>query len=67
MRCLQAALASLPEDQREVIQRHYLQDQSFEEIAHALGRTKDAIRGTCYRARRNLRALMGRSSLYFSG
>ena len=67
VRCLQAALASLPEDQREVIQRHYLQDESFEEIAQALGRTKDAIRGTCFRARKNLRALLGRSSLYFSG
>ncbi|MCY2986553.1 MAG: sigma-70 family RNA polymerase sigma factor [Planctomycetota bacterium] len=67
VRCLQVALASLPEDQREVIQRHYLQDQSFEEIGQALGRTKDAIRGTCYRARKNLRALLGRSSLYFSG
>ena len=66
IRCLQVALASLPEDQREVVQRYYLEDQSFEEIAQALGRTKDAIRGTCYRARRNLRALLGRSSLYFS-
>ena len=67
VRCLQVAMASLPEDQREVIQRHYLQDQSFEEIAQTLGRTKDAIRGTCFRARKNLRALLGRSSLYFSG
>jgi RNA polymerase sigma-70 factor (ECF subfamily) len=67
VRRLRAALASLPEDQREVIQRYYLQDQSLEEIAKALGATKDAVRGTCYRGRKNLKALLGRSSLYFSG
>ena len=67
IRRLQAALASLPADQREVIQRHYLQDQSLDQIAQALNRSKDAIRGICYRARGNLRALMGKSSLYFSG
>jgi RNA polymerase sigma-70 factor (subfamily 1) len=64
---LQAALAILPPDQRDVIQRYYLQDQSLEQIAEVLGRTPDAVRGVCYRARKNLRALMGRSSLYFSG
>lgn len=67
IRCLQAALASLPADQREVVQRHYLQGESFEEIAQALNRTKEATRGVCFRARQNLRALLGRSSLYFSG
>jgi RNA polymerase sigma-70 factor, ECF subfamily len=67
LRCLRVALASLPADQREVIERHYLQEQSLAQIAEVLGRTPDAVRGICYRARRNLRALMGRSSLYFSG
>ena len=67
LRHVQAALASLPDDQREVIQRHYLQDQSLEQIAGAMSRTKDAIRGICYRARKNLRVSMGQSSLYFSG
>jgi RNA polymerase sigma-70 factor (ECF subfamily) len=67
IRCLQAAVAKLPTDQREVIQRYYIQDQSLEQIAQAMDRTKDAVRGICYRARRNLRAIMGQSSLYFSG
>lgn len=66
-RCLQTAIASLPAEQQEVIRRHYLEDQSLEEIAGSMNRTKDAIRGICYRARKNLRAIMGRSSLYFSG
>lgn len=67
IRCLRAALASLPEDQREVIERYYLQGQSLDEVAAAMDRTRDAIRGVCYRGRKNLRALMGQSSLYFSG
>ena len=67
LRCMQVAMDSLPAEQQEVIRRHYLEDQSLEQIADAMNRTKDAIRGICYRARKNLRAIMGRSSLYFSG
>jgi RNA polymerase sigma-70 factor (ECF subfamily) len=67
IRCMRAALASLPPDQREVIQRYYIEGQSLERIAEATDRTKDAVRGICYRARKNLRAIMGQSSLYFSG
>jgi RNA polymerase sigma-70 factor (ECF subfamily) len=67
VRCLHKALAGLATDQREVIERYYLEGQSLEEIAETTGRSKDAVRGLCYRARKNLRALMGRSSLYFSG
>jgi RNA polymerase sigma factor (sigma-70 family) len=67
VRRLRAALASLPAEQREVLERYCLHDQSLDQIAEALGATKDSIRGICYRAKKNLRALMGRSSLYFSG
>ncbi len=67
IRRMRAAIATLPDDQREVIERYYIQGQTYEQIAEAVGRTKDAIRGVCYRARKNLRAMMGRSSLYFSG
>jgi RNA polymerase sigma-70 factor, ECF subfamily len=66
-RRLRTALASLPDQQREVVERYYLENQSMEQIAESLGVTKDSIRGLCYRAKKNLRALMGRSSLYFSG
>ena len=64
---LQAALAGLPSDQREVIRRHYLQEESLDQIASAMDRSKDAIRGICYRAKQNLRFIMGHSSKYFSG
>jgi RNA polymerase sigma-70 factor (ECF subfamily) len=64
---LRVAMAGLPPDQREVIERYYLHDQSLEQIAAAMDRSKDAIRGVCYRARQNLRSLLGHSSRYFSG
>ncbi len=64
---LKAALQRLPRDQREILQRRYLSGQSLEEIAEAMGCSKDAARGMCYRARQRLRTHMGRSSLYFSG
>lgn len=64
---LLAALASLPDDQREVVERYYIKEQSLEEIAESLGCTKGAVRASCYRARKRLREFMGRSSLYFSG
>lgn len=67
IRRMRAALASLPEEQRDVIERYYIQNESLEQIAAATGRTKGAIRGMCYRARKNLRGMMGESSLYFSG
>ncbi len=67
IRRMRAAIATLPDDQREVVERYYMQGQSYEQIANATGRSKDAIRGVCYRARKNLRDMMGRSSLYFSG
>jgi RNA polymerase sigma-70 factor (ECF subfamily) len=64
---LKKALANLPQDQRDVLERYYLRDESLDDIARCLHRSKDSVRGICYRARRNLRVLMGHSSLYFSG
>lgn len=66
-RRLRTALTALPDEQREVVERYYLQQQSYEQIAEALGRSKEAVRGLSYRARQNLRDVLGRSSLYFSG
>ena len=63
---MRTAIANLSPDHREVIQRFYLLDQSLEEIASAMGRSKEAIRGLCYRARKDLREIMGGSSLFFS-
>ncbi|MDA1053479.1 MAG: RNA polymerase sigma factor [Planctomycetota bacterium] len=67
IRRMRAAVASLPPEQRDVVERYYLQTQTLEQIADSTGRTINSIRGICYRARKNLRSLMGGSSLYFSG
>ncbi len=66
IRRMRVAMASLPVEQRDVVERYYLQTQTLEQIAEATGRTIASIRGICYRARKNLRRLMGGSSLYFS-
>ena len=66
-RRLRTAVAQLPSEQRDVIERYYLTGESLDQIAQATGRTKGAVRGLCYRAREQLRVLMGRSSLFFSG
>ena len=66
-RRLRSALAALPDEYRQVVERYYLQDQSLDEIAKAMGATKGSVRAMCYRARKQLRELMGRSSMYFSG
>lgn len=66
-RRLRSALAALPDEYRQVVERYYLQDQSLDEIAKAMGATKGSVRAMCYRARKRLRELMGRSSMYFSG
>jgi RNA polymerase sigma-70 factor (ECF subfamily) len=66
IRRMRVAMASLPPEQRDVVERYYLQTQTLEQIAESTGRTIPSVRGICYRARRNLRSLMGGSSLYFS-
>jgi RNA polymerase sigma-70 factor, ECF subfamily len=66
-RRVQAALAVLPQQERDIVRRYYLEGESLERIAEQLGCTKAAVRGMCYRARRRLRELMGGSSLYFGG
>ncbi|MGE0758061.1 MAG: RNA polymerase sigma factor, partial [Pirellulaceae bacterium] len=66
VRLLRSALASLPAEQQEVIVRYYLQEQSLDQIADALARTKDAVRGICYRAKQNLRSSLGHSSQFLS-
>ena len=63
---MKMAMTQLSTDQQDILRRRYLQGHSLDQIAAATGRTKDAVRGLCFRARKNLRAVMGRSSLYFS-
>jgi DNA-directed RNA polymerase specialized sigma24 family protein len=43
-----------------------LQGKDFDEVARQMDRSPDAVRGLLYRAKKELRAQMGRSSLYLS-
>lgn len=66
IRDMKTALTHLPSDQQDVLRRRYFLGQSLDEIAAETGRTKDGVRSLCFRARKSLRAAMGRTSLYFS-
>lgn len=52
---LAAALAELPDDQREAIEIHHLQGLPFTEIAELMGRSKPSVAGLIFRGVRSLR------------
>jgi RNA polymerase sigma-70 factor (ECF subfamily) len=53
---LRSALATLPEDQREIIVLRHLGGLAPAEIAARLGRSESAVNGLHHRGRRALRA-----------
>jgi RNA polymerase sigma-70 factor (ECF subfamily) len=55
---LSAALATLPEAQREALVLRYYQGQSLDDISQRLGRTPAAVAGLLKRGARQLRALL---------
>ena len=63
---VQVSLAGLPEKYRQILQLHYLDRMSIPAIAERIGRTEGVVRGLLDRARKKMRAAMGRSSLYLS-
>ncbi len=58
-------VASLPDGQRECVERYYLQQQELAEIAKSLGTTKEAVRSLLYRAKQSMRSMLGSSSRWF--
>jgi RNA polymerase sigma-70 factor (ECF subfamily) len=54
-----AAVAALPERQRDALLLSAIDGRSYEEVAAALGITPGAVRGLLHRARENLRAGAG--------
>jgi len=63
-RIIPVALARLPDDYRNVLRLLYLEGRPPEEVAAAMDRTPDAVRGLCYRARKQLREVLLRLSYY---
>jgi RNA polymerase sigma-70 factor (ECF subfamily) len=56
---LAEALGRLPEDYREVIVLHHLEDLSFPEVARRMGRTVDSVKNLWIRALTRLRRSLG--------
>lgn len=52
---VQAAIATLPEDYREVVLAHYTEDLNLQEIAGRMRLTESAVRSRLHRARARLR------------
>jgi RNA polymerase sigma-70 factor (ECF subfamily) len=63
---LQVAVASLPEDYRQVVQLRFIEERSLAEVAEEMDRTEDAVRGLIHRAKKKLRDMLGRSSVSWS-
>jgi len=55
---VQHALDQLPKDQRAALVMVTYDDMSYQEVAHALGKTAKAVDSLLVRARRNLRKLL---------
>ena len=62
---MQVGLASLPSEQRQVMQLRYLDGQTENEAAANMQKTRDAVHGLVVRARSTMRDLLGRSSRWF--
>ncbi|MEZ6091137.1 MAG: RNA polymerase sigma factor [Pirellulaceae bacterium] len=58
------ALTTLTDDYRRTIELLYIEEKPIEEVAEALGKSVDAIRGIRTRARNQLREALVRLSLY---
>jgi len=59
---LAEALGKLPEDYREVLILHHLEELSFPEVARRMGRTIDSVKNLWIRALARLRRRLGRLS-----
>ncbi|MDR3632510.1 MAG: sigma-70 family RNA polymerase sigma factor [Isosphaeraceae bacterium] len=55
---LAQALAGLPEDQRRVVELHYLEGLAVAEVAEIIGRTRPAAVGLLFRGLKRLRELL---------
>jgi RNA polymerase sigma factor (sigma-70 family) len=63
---MQVAIAQLSDDYRRALTLSFLEGKPIDEVARLMDRTPGAVRGLIYRAKKELRASMGRSSLYLT-
>jgi RNA polymerase sigma-70 factor, ECF subfamily len=62
----QVAIAALPDDYREAVRLRFLEGRSVDGVAAEMHRSPGAVRGIIDRAKRAMRATLGRASRYFS-
>ena len=55
---VRAALATLPDSQREVVELHWLQERPFAEVAEIVGTSEGAVRVRAHRAYKKLKELL---------
>jgi len=60
------AMASLSNARRIVVELHYLQGFTYQEVAAHIGRSEAAVNNLLYAARADLRGILGSASRYFS-
>lgn len=63
---VQVALSSLPDDQRQAMILHDLNQVSMSEVATSMNRSLDSIRGLLDRGRRKLATVLGDPAQFFS-
>ncbi|MCA9188210.1 MAG: RNA polymerase sigma factor [Pirellulaceae bacterium] len=66
LRCMQIAIAELPEQYQEAIRLQFLEGKSHQEISEIMQRTPAAVHGLLKRAKHLLREKLGRASAYLS-
>lgn len=59
-------VAALPQDQREAVRLHFIEQRTLDETASNMGRSPAAVRGLLHRAKDGLRATLRRSSLWLA-
>ena len=65
-RAVEDALAFLPEHYRQAVGLVYLEGHSVVEAATIMGRTPRAIHNLCFKAKRQLRSVLGSASKFLS-
>jgi RNA polymerase sigma-70 factor (subfamily 1) len=64
---IQIGIAGLPADQQLAVRLHLIEGKSLAETAEAMDRTAGSVSALIYRAKENLREVMGRASTWLSG
>ena len=66
IQAIQIGIAALADEQRQAIRLRYLEGNSIEETAAAMGRTTAAVNGLVRRAKETLRGTLENSSRWLS-